>query len=730
MTITNLMHVTGNKADLYSSSYFKAVEGERPAINPFNRWVDGSLYALGTVTDTLGTSRVVIDLTAAKEVMTITADSADPMAEIEACLSDNETIAKQYAVSSPTIPPSKSFISWKYRTLTKEHQFSNWVVDKWIATTEYETLYLKYNTSEEMMKPLTRTVTSDTVVQPLKQYYYINKFDYKQPTVVDLPCKIGDDIQAIAQELKQHFLDKYTISEEEATIEITEVDITQADYYDADTEKDASLMGYWLGQLRSSPKMISVDQNPDVIATYGNHDDQDTRMEGDFEYRHALPDAVFDFKKAIVKRGDTLPICNGLVCYPILKDEKIYAVGGQRLSYNKKDRNRRWVLVDFSPVGGAQFIPLANLQGPLTEMTIPVTDDGQSMIDTSKQSVLLVVRGRLFFPGEFEIVNNQYLLFDRTQYTAVHELDRMVCRGDFKWNSRVLEPRQYTKEFKDHRTTEQIKTYKKTSDQVFMTGKKYYVNLLGTFIEIDVSKIIGDSIHKYLEPIRQMTTIGSREYNEDEIRERIDTIVSSIKNIDDHILIKCGVYDPEYIYANLVHDDDGQIFFNEFYEYTDETISHYDREVVVTTHEKEVDLKNDINSFLIVINKPGLRIIHHKCFEGPWPVTKMLWGTDAKTGTMKVDFDRQVRGLLFDEQSKSVIDYTRETQSLTFYADKFRKWGIANVSANWSSLLAVTDESSHNSMISRGFVLDVCHTDKYDHVVWPKLSILDFVFRD
>ena len=108
----------------------------------------------------------------------------------------------------------------------------------------------------------------------------------------------------------------------------------------------------------------------------------------------------------------------------------------------------------------------------------------------------------------------------------------------------------------------------------------------------------------------------------------------------------------------------------------------------------------------------------------------MPWGTDAKTGTMKVDFDRQVRGILFDEQTKSAIDYTRETQSLTFYADKFRRWGIANVSANWSSLLAITDESAHNSMISRGFVLDGCRVDKYDHVIWPKLSVLDFVFGD
>lgn len=693
MTITNLMHVTGSKADLYSSSYFEKVEGERPAVNPFTRWVDGKLFACGTVVDKLGKGRVVIDLTAAREVMSISADSDDPMSEIEACLTADEAVAKTFAVDHPTIPPSNSFISWKYRSQNKEYQFHHWEVDKWVATNEIATYWMKYNSAEKKFEPVPQVLCTDTIVQPLKQYYYHNKFDYKNDTIVNLPCKVGDNIEEIKERLKQHFLDKYTISEEEAEIIVLVADIIQADYFDADTEKDASLMGYWLGKLTTSPKMISVDQNPYVIATYGNHDDEDTRMEGDFEYRHALPDAVFDFKKSIVKRDNTLPICNGLVCYPIIKDEKIYAVGGQRLSYNERDRNRRWILVDFSPVGGAQFIPLSRLQGPLTEMIIPENDEGTPMIDTSTQSVLLVIRGRLFFQNEFEIVNNKYLLFDRNQYTAVHELDRMVCRGDFRWNSHVLEPRKFSRTSSEHRSVEPIHFYRKTSDTVFVEGKKYFVELLGEFVEVDMSNHIGDVIAN-------------------------------------DVLYTCGIYDHDRIHKNRVHEADDQLFFNEFYEYVEDVISHYDTNIVVESHEREVDLKNDINSFLIVINNPSLRIIHHKCFEGPWPFTKMPWGTDAKTGTMKVDFDRQVRGILFDEQTKSAIDYTRETQSLTFYADKFRRWGIANVSANWSSLLAVTDESAHNSIVSRGFVLDGTHTDKYDHVIWPKLSVLDFVFRD
>ena len=363
------------------------------------------------------------------------------------------------------------------------------------------------------------------------------------------------------------------------------------------------------------------------------------------------------------------------------------------------------MLVDFNPVGGATFVHLSKFDGPLTAMEIPTNEEGIPIIDTSKQSALLVVRGRLFTPGEFEIINNKYLLFDRTRYTAIHELDRAVCRGDFRWNSKIIEPRKYTVNTTTNTKKSTISFFKKTEDTTFQDNKQYFVEFNGDFVAVDVTPYLG----------------------------------SQIAQDKAYVFGK----DTDNVYKSRVHGEDGDLLFNEFYERSSVVITTPETEVVVEghvperktdvvveVHESDLDLKNDDNSFLVIINRPGLEIIRHRCFEGPWPITKMKWGTDAKTGTMKVDFDKQVRGLLFDEQSKSVIDYTRETQTLTFYADKFRKWGIANVSANWSSLLAICDESSHNSIVSRGFVLDRCRIDKYDHVVWPKLSVLDFIFRD
>ena len=583
MILTHILHVTKDKASLYTASYFRKEESKRLPINPFS-WVDGRLYAYGMIKDVFGPVRICIDLRAAKDDCGLTGEGDDPMTQINDQVSSlHEATALKYRVINPPVPPSKAFSSWKYRSFTHEYQFSTWVTPEgqkygqWVPTTEVETRWLK-NENEEIVP----TLTEDTTAQQFKSYYFIDKYDLNPRHFIDLRVKVGDNLEEKKVALEAKYREKHPDwdkdhPDDKMDLSIYEIDIAQAQQVPTSTEHDQYLMGYWLGHYETYPKMISVDDNPNVIATYGHW--KEPFMEGDFEYRHALPDAVFDFKKALVNRRTTLPICNGLCCYPRIIQERIYANQGQRLSYNKQDRNRRWVLVDFSPVGGCQFYPLKDLWGNLTELILP---EG---FDHTKQSCLLVVKGRLYTPDEFEIINDKRLLFDIAKYTSVHELDMMLCRGDFKWNTSI---------------------------------------------------VIND-----------------------------------------------------YAY----------------------------------------DLKHDDNSFLILINKPNLQVVRHRCFNGSWPITKMPWGSDSHAGTVTCDFDQPARGLLFDESTRSVIDHTREVQTMTFYADKIRRWGISNTTLNWQSLLAICDESSDNLMSAKGFVLDNVHTDKYDHVIWPRLSILDFVFR-
>ena len=189
MTITNIMHVTGSKADLYSSMYFKGLEGVREPVNPFNKWVDGSLYAFGTRTVVIKykgneleryDERIAIDLTAAKDGLGLTVESNDPVLEISNKLSENEVAASQYFTSNPPIPPSNSHLDWNYQYQIKEHQFSNWVVDpadsqsgRWVATTEEETQWL--NDKGEVIPPERNT---HVAAASFYHYYYLNKFDY------------------------------------------------------------------------------------------------------------------------------------------------------------------------------------------------------------------------------------------------------------------------------------------------------------------------------------------------------------------------------------------------------------------------------------------------------------------------------------------------------------------------------------------------------------------------
>ena len=235
---------------------------------------------------------------------------------------------------------------------------------------------------------------------------------------------------------------------------------------------------------------------------------------------------------------------------------------------------------------------------------------------------------------------------------------------------------------------QQIDFFKKTTDETFQEGKQYYVLFNEQYVAVDV-------------PVGESTTDART----------------------------VGIFDTDMLHKSLVHASDTQILFKDFYEDCTEHVPVFERGWDIEIKEPILNLKNDDNSFLIIINNPGLQIVKHKCFEGPKPFTKMKWGSDSHAGLMRVDFDRQARGLLFDCVTRSIIDYTRETQTLTFYADKCRKWGIANCYINWPTPIAVMDESSHNLMSARGFTLDDANTFKYDHVVWPNLSILDFIFR-
>ena len=705
MTITNIMHVSGSKADLYSPSYFKELEGMREPVNPFSKWVDGNLYAFGLRSDQYGQVRIVIDLTAAAKEITFE-DSSDPVKMIEDKLNEDELKAKEFEITNPPIPPSKSHTEWIYQHKIREHQYSSWVVDpddsqsgRWVATTEEETQWYKDDGS--FIEPV---VTDHTEPQNFFTYYLLNNYDFPTPEFIDLDLMDGDNIEAMRLVYVDHFAKKYGKRPEDVDVKIYHVDFRQAHHLDTDTEYDSSLMGYWLGKKTVYPKMISVDQNPDVTATFGSH--TEPNMEGDFEYRHALHDAVFGSKNNLFNLYTTLPICNGLCCYPRVVNGKVYASEGQRLSYNEKDRNRRWVLVDFNPVGGCQFIHLSELKGTLSEFVLP------SSFDRTKQTVLLVIRGRLFLPNEFEIMDNNRVLFNLSKFSVIYELDRMLCRGDFVKDMSVLEPKRNNsrqliisgvsdlhhnenetigdtrKDYPNGRQT--IDTFKKTDDIVFQEDKLYYVKFCDEFVAVDSSGLIG-----------QRMSLG-------------------------HAV---GISDPTNVYKAFVHDQNGQILFKDFYEATTMTSPVFDKGWEIKIKEPKLDLKNDDNSFVVIINKPGLQIVKHKCFSNPKPFTKMRWGSDSHAGLMRFDFDRQSRGLLFDETTRSIIDYTRETQSLTFYADKFRRWGIANCYITMPTPIAVMDESSHNLMSARGFTLDNANTFKYDHIVWPNLSILDFVFR-
>ena len=693
MTISNILHVNGSKADLYSSSYFKRDSDVREPVNPFKQWVDGCLYAYGTVTNSFGTFRAVINLTAAKGTLEITADSDDPMQEIEDCLNkyDYDEELSAFAEVNPPVPPSNICINWSYKNYRKEYQGPLPTSNGWTVYSAYGDFYV--DSENTTIKP---ALSTDETARAFIAYYYNDQWNFssKVNAFISIDCSVGDNLTERIETIKAELITKFPSKQAEITklLKLYSADIRKADHVDGNTYKDASLMGYWLGKYEEYPKIYSVDQESDIIATFGNH--LEPNMDGDFEYRHSLPDAVFDFKSDLVNRSTTLPICNGLLCYPRLVEGRIYASQGQRLSYNKKDRNRRWVLVDFNPVGGCKFIQLKNLKGSLSCMHL---DD----FDKTTQSVLLVVNGRLFMPrSDFFVDDNNDLQFSTYKYLPIYELDRKLCRGDLRWNTQTIEKNGgvLMTETVENTEPETIYVYNETKDKKFLAGRTYFVERFGDYIKVDVSGLIGQTINS--------TTVG---YSGHEL----------------------GLDTSEWFgkFYNLIETSVCCNFYSKYNEATGKTFWYPSKTVSFEATGNREDLMQADNSFVIIINKPNLQIYHHKSYQGSQPITKMKWGVDTFAPTMKMDFDQQARGLLFDETTRSVYDYTRETQTMTFYVDTLRKWGVSTVTTNWQSPISMTDESEGTIMNARGFVLNHTRSDKYDYVNWSRMSILDFVFR-
>jgi len=175
--------------------------------------------------------------------------------------------------------------------------------------------------------------------------------------------------------------------------------------------------------MPTEPTHHSIYRKTKSVNTYSF--DNTFKFDGDFgskdspsirniiNYKFKLKDLVLRKTNEYdpIQLENTIPIVNGVAFCPIysLMTKELFVPGA--MAYLPISDNKNTVLIDFSPLGNIQKIKLntctrkAPHRDDILEIILP------SHVTTENKSVILVLGGRLFFPGDFYVAGNRQLVF-------------------------------------------------------------------------------------------------------------------------------------------------------------------------------------------------------------------------------------------------------------------------------------------------------------------------------
>lgn len=162
----------------------------------------------------------------------------------------------------------------------------------------------------------------------------------------------------------------------------------------------------------------SVLVHPGITVSYGIHTKPE--LKNIFSLKWKLLDIVFtkSTSNELVDRLDfsnCIPVINGIIHYPIFYRDELYAVGGTKV-IAPESRNQELILMDTTPLGGMQVIKftdciIENMNDSDSYLKITMPEN----ISMENKTPLMIIAGRLFFPFEFNRVNNTTLMIDTQQ---------------------------------------------------------------------------------------------------------------------------------------------------------------------------------------------------------------------------------------------------------------------------------------------------------------------------
>jgi len=179
----------------------------------------------------------------------------------------------------------------------------------------------------------------------------------------------------------------------------------------------------------AAPDIISADHESRIKVNYGDH--SKLYIENIYPTRRIAKDVIYDVSKTDINLSNTLPIVHGITCFPLIQDNRLYALDAATLTRNRNDTGRGHLLIDFSTVGGAEFVHFKECTGSsFSDITLPT---GKSF---TGKFVIMVIEGRWYLPGEFYLINNRKAGIDLTRYPSeLQYLDRKLSKYEYHRNT-------------------------------------------------------------------------------------------------------------------------------------------------------------------------------------------------------------------------------------------------------------------------------------------------------
>ena len=154
------------------------------------------------------------------------------------------------------------------------------------------------------------------------------------------------------------------------------------------------------------PAIVSANHSPQIDIDYGSKDNPTDRNRSNIKWK--LKEVIYkhtDLSKPVVNFSNSLPIINGVACFPLTHNYELYAINGTEVLPSVVEHSVASMLIDFSPLGNLkafQFKDCGNTEvDDYNLITLPDT------ISFDTHSIIVVIAGRLFFMDKFNIRNNK-----------------------------------------------------------------------------------------------------------------------------------------------------------------------------------------------------------------------------------------------------------------------------------------------------------------------------------